>query len=324
DCTFCYAARSMFDAQEVPRTRINVPRMFEVVEDMVSHGLRSATLIGSGEPTLHPEIATIIRGLKERGLDVGMFTNGSCVTDATADAIAECMTFVRFSFTGASKKVHDLVHANSDFDRVVENIRKIAARRKGQLPTLGSQFVLASYSAEDVVAGAELAKDMGLDYYEIKPAYVAPDKPNQLENTLSISEANAFMEEARRLEDDNFKVYAKAQQLEGVFNGQDDRPYNNCPGHQTNAVLEADLNLYFCSNHKTPDFCIGSVDKESFEDVWNGPRRREIIQSLNVHSCEPHCRMDPLNKIVHSIRVGGREIPMNLPKPDEQLHVKFL
>lgn len=324
DCTFCYAARSMFNAQQIPRTRIDVPRLFEVVEQMIEKGLRSATLIGSGEPTLHPDIATIIRGLKERGLDLGMFTNGSCITDATADAIAECMTFVRFSFTGASREVHDLVHANGDFERVEANIRKIVERRSSGLPTLGSQFVLASYSAQDVVRGAALAKDMGLDYYEIKPAYVAPDKPDQLENTLSISEANALMEEARQFEDEGFSVYAKARQLEGVFAGADDRPYNDCPGHQTNAVLEADFNLYFCSNHKTEDFCIGSVAEESFEFVWNGARRREIIDSLNVHTCEPHCRMDPLNKIVQSIRVGGRDIPVNLPKPDEQLHVKFL
>ncbi len=36
------------------------------------------------------------------------------------------------------------------------------------------------------------------------------------------------------------------------------------------------------------------------------------------------CRQDPLNRIVHEIRIGERIIPLNLPKPDPQMHVTFL
>ena len=147
DCTFCFAARSMFDAQEVPRQRIDVERLMEVVEEMIPLGLRSATLVGSGEPTLHPRIDEIISGLGDLGVEVGLFTNGSCVTDKTASAIAKHCTFVRFSLTGATKEIHDLVHANGDFDRVIENMKKIVDTRTGQFPTLGSQFILASYRA---------------------------------------------------------------------------------------------------------------------------------------------------------------------------------
>lgn len=330
DCTFCYAARSMFDAQEIPRTRIDVERLMEIIDEMRELGLRSATLIGSGEPTLHPHVDEIITGLHDRGLDVGMFTNGSCLTDKTARAIVDHMTFVRFSMTGASRAVHDVVHANGDFERVVANIEKLVRLRVGAFPTLGSQFVLASYSAPDVVEGARLAKSLGLDYYEIKPCYVAPDKPNQLENTLAGDEARELMLEAKTFEDENFKVYAKVDQMQGVFAARDDRrrfhyrPYDDCPGHKTNAVLEADFNIYFCSNHKTDDFCLGNLRGQSFKEVWQGERRREIIRTLDVHQCEPHCRMDPVNKIVHEIRVGERLIPLNLPKPDPQTHPNFL
>ena len=88
DCTFCYAARSMFDAQNAPRTQIDVARMLEIVEEMVPLGLRAATLVGSGEPTLHPQIDEIISGLAQRNVEVGLFTTGSCVTDKIAGLIS--------------------------------------------------------------------------------------------------------------------------------------------------------------------------------------------------------------------------------------------
>ena len=324
DCTFCYAARTMFDAKNTVRTRIDVERLLRIVREMGELGLRSVTLVGAGEPTLHPRVDEIIEGIGRLGMDVGMFTNGSCVTDRTARAIADHCTFVRFSLTGATPAVHDLVHANGDFQRVVENIRRIVRARHRCLPTLGSQFVLASYSAPDVVAGARLAKSLGLDYYEIKPCYVAPDKPDQLENTLTLPECRDLMEEAKRLEDDVFKVYAKVDQAETVIVNRDDRAYDDCPGHMTTAVLEADFELYLCVNHKIPAFSFGNLREQSFRDVWHSRRRQEVLAGLNVHDCIPRCRQDPLNRIVHEIRIGERVIPLDLPPADEDMHVNFL
>jgi cyclic pyranopterin phosphate synthase len=324
DCTFCYAARTMFDAKNTVRRRMDVERLMEIIEEMHELGLRAATLVGAGEPTLHPRIADIIEGMGRRGVEVAMFTNGSCVTDRTARAIADRCTFIRFSMTGATPEIHHLVHANGDFERVIANIERIVAARKGKLPTLGSQFILASYSATDVVKGAKLAKSIGLDYFEIKPAYIAPDKPDQMENTLTMEEARDLMQEAKGFEDDAFKVYAKTEQVETVLANLDDRDYHDCPGHTSSATLEADFELYICVNQKIPEFSFGNLSDQSFQEVWQGRRRRQILEKLDVHKCIPRCRQDPLNRIVHEVRTGQRTVPPNLPEPDPQMHVSFL
>lgn len=324
NCTFCDAARSMFDAKAVPRTRINVERLMEIIEEMRELGLRAVTLTGSGEPTLHPDLDRIVRGIHERGIDVALFTNGSCMPEKTLDALLEHAAFVRFSLTGASSKIHDVVHESYDFERVITNIARIVEKRRGDRPTLGSQFVLASYSAEEAVAGARLAKSLGLDYYELKPAYASPDKADQMANTLSIAEASLIMEEAKTVESEDFQVYAKMEQMESVFGNMDDRDYDDCPGHKTTTILEADFSLYICTNQKVPEFCFGNLRSDSFGDVWSSPRRREILRNLNVHHCIPRCRMDPLNKIVHEIRIGTRMIPLDPPTLCEQVHPNFL
>ena len=324
DCTFCFAARTMFDAKGTERTRINVERLLEIVEEMHGLGLRAITMVGAGEPTLHPRITDVIEGLGKLGVGVGLYTNGSCITDECAAALARYATFIRFSMTGASPEVHSLVHGTQDFARVVENISKIVRLRQGRFPTLGSQFVLASYSAGDLIEGAKLAKSLGMDYFEVKPAYVTPDKPDQLANTLTVEEARALCAQLEQYADDNFAICNKWEQMEKVLANQDDREYDDCPGHMSSAVLEADLELYICVNQKIPEFSFGNLTHQSFKDVWHGLRRREILERLNVHECIPRCRQDPLNRIVHEIRMGERTIPVNLPEPDPDLHVDFV
>ena len=92
----------------------------------------------------------------------------------------------------------------------------------------------------------------------------------------------------------------------------------------TTAVLEADFELYLCVNHKIPAFSFGNLKERSFKEVWHGTRRKEVLEGLNVHQCIPRCRQDPLNKIVHEIRIGQRTISLDLPEPDDEMHVNFL
>ncbi len=153
---------------------------------------------------------------------------------------------------------------------------------------------------------------------------MAPGKPGQMVNTLSYEEACDLMAEAKTYEDENFQVYAKFDQVEEVFGNVDRREYDDCPGHKSTAVLEADLEVYICVNHKIPEYSFGNVSGQSFADVWHGSRRRKILKELNVHGCTPRCRQDPLNRIVHEIRVGRRVAPQNLPERAPGMHTNFL
>ena len=333
DCTFCYARRSMSEAKKIHKARMDRKRLDEVIKEMAGLGLKSVTLVGSGEPTIHPETAEIIRDIHSHGVDIALFTNGSGLRKSVNQAILDCCTFIRFSLTGASRKVHDLVHANNDYERIVENLRELSTMRgQKKFPTIGVQFVLASYSAEDVVKGAIQARDIGVDYYEIKPVYPSIDAADtegiefddvQLPNDLSIKEAHKLMDEAKKLETENFKVEAKYSQLTKVYKYVDDRNYHDCPGSLTTTTLEADFNLYICDNQKIPKFCFGNLTNNTFQEVWNSERRKEVLRELNVHECPPRCRMDPLNVIYQDVRDGAREVPEDVGDPDPEIHPNF-
>jgi hypothetical protein len=58
--------------------RIELPRIKDYVDKLVSRGLRAVIITGGGEPTLYPDINDLVNWLKlERGLSVAMITNGT-------------------------------------------------------------------------------------------------------------------------------------------------------------------------------------------------------------------------------------------------------
>ena len=52
----------------------------KIVDELADWGVRSVCYAGGGEPSLHPDFADIIRYSAEKGLQVGISTNGTKLT----------------------------------------------------------------------------------------------------------------------------------------------------------------------------------------------------------------------------------------------------
>ena len=324
NCTFCYASRSMFKRLGVPPTQIETKRLVEVIKEMAGNGLKSVTLAGSGEPTLHKDFNLMLHSIKEAGVEIGLFTNGSKLhQDDVLEAILSCCTFARFSFTGAAK-VHKIVHGVNTYREILSGIERCAAARSATLPTLGLQYVLADYSASELQEAARAAKEAGVDYFQVKPTFIADGKTDQLPNRLAWEEADSLVQKLMELEDDHFKIHYKPDQIKGAILNVDDRVYNCCDGCTTVTVLESDFEVYLCANQKVKEYSLGNVREKAFSDIWMGQKHLDILKSLNVHRCLPHCRNHPLNVLYHELRTGVRKIPETLPEPAAKDHINFL
>lgn len=323
NCTFCYASRSKFDAMGLSRSTIDMRRLETVLGEMYSLGLKAVTLVGSGEPTLHPKTVDIIHMIHSMGLDVGLFTNGSTMSDKLTAAFVECCTFVRFSLTGASPEVHSLVHGSHDYHKITENIQKLTtARTKKHQPTIGIQFVLADYSAKDVHQAAQNAKNWGVDYFSVKPCFPSPENSAQLPNTLTPSQAAEYVDGLEQLSDEHFTVHVKRDQIERVFSHSESRHYARCLGSSIATVMESDFNMYYCANMETAACMYGSVKEDSFSDIWLGEQRRKIAEHICLDHCPPGCRMSNINRLLSAVD------PHCLPQPAKaatpEMHINFL
>ena len=80
-CEHCYIDAGRKREHEMPTAR-----WLSLLDEMASMGVWAVAFTG-GEPTLHPDFATIVRHARARDLLVGIATHGMFLTEELLDAI---------------------------------------------------------------------------------------------------------------------------------------------------------------------------------------------------------------------------------------------
>ena len=161
----------------------------------------------------------------------------------------------------------------------------------------GKNFV--ETNATDIFKAAKLAKDIGCDYFEVKPSF----DPFHFLNDTSELMANIIKEELYKsapLEDENFKIispYTLNKTMEGEKKQIKD--YSRCLTAEMRTVLSPS-GAYVCPYHRgNTNLKIGDPNKESLKEIWYGKTRKEIMKTLDPRKhCEFHCIRHNTNKVL--------------------------
>lgn len=313
DCIWCSAGSSK-RKEGHPKVRINKNKLFSSLNEMHSLGLLSCTLVGSGEPTLHPDFTEIISTMKTIGIEIGLFTNGSRINEEMASAIVNNLTFVRISLNGATKDMHNKIHKTRDFDKIINNVKALVKMKKGELfPTIGIQMGVHHINYEQIPDMADLGNSLNVDYLEFKPVYYIRNKADQIVNFLEFENVEQMLDDAEKQSDKNFNIYTKKDQFRDVLGKNITRNYNECFGSFFSTSMDQDGNLFMCDNQLNSDFLLGNVFEQGFKNVWHSQRRKDIYNKINLNQCPSRCRMHPLNEILGDIK-----------HPDKTMHPNFL
>ena len=196
---------------------------------MAERGLRSAILIGGGEPTLYPKFAAFVAFLKELDLQVAIVSNGSR-GEALADA-AEHMSegdWIRLSLDSGSNdlfaKMHLPTSPKCDLDSICAHIPAIKARNPAV--RLGFSYIVVWGGAardgeqiyeniHEIVMATERAKNAGFDYIAFKPVLERQTDgaevmdPSSAEKELAsvVARIRSEVDRAKQLADDGFDVF---------------------------------------------------------------------------------------------------------------------
>ncbi|MFQ5811392.1 MAG: SPASM domain-containing protein, partial [Armatimonadota bacterium] len=137
--------------------------------------------------------------------------------------------------------------------------------------------------------------ELGADYLQIRPVFMlglqlSPAMQERMERGIA---------EAQRLQSEGFDVHVLAHRFEQVASGQ--KPFSLCLGHNLIGVVGADATAYLCCQWRgDPRYAVGHLERHSFRDMWEGPRRRDVAASVNVDACPP-CRYSTYNRVLESL-----------------------
>lgn len=297
-CPGCISA----DIMETKNSFSN-QRLIELGEELCEIGVKAVILIGGGEPLAHPKIGEFITYLGEHDINIGITTNGSFI-GKHLDVIAKYSFWTRVSVDAATNetflKLRPTKGGTSKFDKIIQNMRDLAEVKKGKL---GFSFLIRTEAdgfgiesnIHEIYNAAVLAKDIGCDYFEVKPSYNfvgGVDHSLVKHDPKRMEEAREQIERLDELATDNFKIM-RAITLEDSLNGverEQTKDYHYCPMTELRTLI-CPSGVFVCPYWRGKErFRIGDVNNTSMKDMWLGKRRKQVMAYLDpVKHCRFHC-----------------------------------
>ena len=148
------------------------PLLERLFDDLKSGGTRGVVIEGGGEPTLHPDFSAVVEAAAQRGLALGLITNGFLAPHLP---LIDRFEWIRVSLDAASRDQYRRLKGAAGFDRVLGNLMAAAAARKET--AVGVGYILTN--ANDDLALLEqlvlFLRQSGVSYIQFRPVVDHPE-----------------------------------------------------------------------------------------------------------------------------------------------------
>lgn len=278
-------------------------RLMRLSEEFYEMGVKAVILIGGGEPLIHPAVGKLMNYLGEHDIHIGITTNGSLI-GRYLDVIAQYASWTRVSVDSATEETFFKLRPGkggvSKFDKIINNMRSLAGIKKGKL---GYSFLIRTEAdgfgiesnIDEIYDAAVLAKDIGCDYFEIKPSYVydgGVDHALVVHDPIRMKEAKYQIDRLAELETDTFKII-KAINLCDSLNGamnQQVKKYKRCPVAELRTLI-CPSGVFVCPYWRGKErFRVGDLTHTTLKEMWFGKRRKQVMSYLDAGKhCHFHC-----------------------------------
>ena len=306
-CTFCAVDYIGYKAR-----MLDPEILAQRLSEMGKLGVKSIMYAGEGEPLLHKKINQIVKATKDAGIDVAFTTNATVVNEAFINESLARTSWMKVSMNAGTKETYAKVHQTkeADFPKVVGNLKRAVEfkRAHGLKCTIGAQSLLLPENAHEMETLAALCRDeIGLDYLVIKPySQHKFSETHQYEN-IDYSAYISMADALAKYNTDSFQVVFRENTMRKHMASEEAR-YTKCNATPFFwAYVMADGAVYGCSAYLLDSrFDYGNLNDLSFEQIWEGEKRRAnfefVRKELNIHECRKNCRMDEVNRYLFDIR----------------------
>ena len=289
-CTFCSV-----DAIGYPAILFDKDVLKDRMAEAKALGIKSVMFAGTGEPLVHKHIDEINQSAVGNGLDTAFTTNGVLLD--RLESIGRC-TWVKISLNAGTPETYSAVHKTKvmDWNKVWINIA-LAVKNKGNC-TLGVQCVVLPENVYEMRGLATLCANAGVDYLVLKPYSQGTFSITHQYEGVDYKAMRSYLEGVREFSTDKFKVIYRA---DSMAQESEKHKYDKCRATPYFWVYAmADGRVFTCSAHLMDDrFCIGNLNENTFQEIWEGERRREnweLMKSFDIKRCRLNCRMDKPNR----------------------------
>ena len=316
-CYFCN--------QQDLRTKesIPLPKLTDLIDELVEGGLKSVRLSGGGDPLFHRDVLNVMDHLASRNVVIdNLTTNGLALTNEVATRLVNGKAReVIFSLNAvdAADYARMMKVKPALFDKILDNIRNlVAVRGESIYPSIVVQFLIDTANASRMVEMYELGRALAPDRVAINAVLDIPFERIDEAQRLSPEDrfaAEPLVEEILRRDKDvgMLQVDFAIAEWNGMLNAVRGRV--NTPAHNAYPTAasfkEANGGCFFAwytaaitGNGDIRPCCLllnptvkplGNIhDGQKFADHWNGPNftkmrdeMREVLLMKNKAAYKP-------------------------------------
>jgi MoaA/NifB/PqqE/SkfB family radical SAM enzyme len=253
-CGYC-------DIPDLETKELTTSQVFDIIDELYAMGTKVIFFTG-GEPLLRKDIERVIDYCKNKGLYVGISSNGDLVRKKIDDI--RKVDMLQLSFDGP-KEIHDRQRGKGSYDSVIEAIR-IAKKNKIESVVLNSTITRYNYKFIDYIL--QIAKK-----YDVKVSFEPVDYMPLGKKNVGIF----LLRQENRKKVFNYLIKKKKEgsAIENTVAGLEyfrDYPTKekiDCGAFRISCVITPDGNLFPCSfleNKIKPYNCIEFGFKEAFTE----------------------------------------------------------
>jgi len=206
-CPFCVDSRLINAGETLPLKDVK-----KLIDTLYVHGLLSVILIGGGEPTLHPDFEAVVEAIKDKGIQIGIVTNGSRLEkiEAIADRLGE-KDWVRISIDAAGEGTFKELHhprTKLTLHQILAKAKKI--KEKNPVVSLGYSYVIVwdgvdiggkrlKPNIQEMPRAVELARKFSFDYVSFKPCLIRIEESQRetLLQNVGLSQESEIVEKIK-------------------------------------------------------------------------------------------------------------------------------
>ncbi len=286
--------------------------LLENIKSMAEHGLKSVVCAGEGEPLLNKEMPQIANEIKAMGVDVAMSTNGVLFTPEKIEQCLDSFTWVRFSVATMHQETYQAIHKGQacDLELVKKHIAYAAQYKKqNELhTTLGVQCILIPQSVPYVLEMAKELRELGVDYFTVKPYSQHLHSDNHFE--VDYEDLLKLEQKLKSYETEQYKIYFRADAMRRVHK---QKCYDRCWGLPFMTHIDAHGNVWPCVAHiGCEEYKYGNIYEQTFDEIWNGEQRRKVMEGLAASDinkvCREACRLDVMNQYLQELKYPGEHV----------------
>lgn len=263
---------------------MDVFRSFEPIMDYVEE----VTLMGWGEPTIHPHFKEMLDIIHKHGTRAYFCTNGMSLAKIKDSLFDNEVEVFGVSLDGASQETNSRIRRGSDLESIASNLKEIVEEKKRRglkYPWINFVFCAMQSNIEELPDLVRLAAEIGIE--EVKVVYLTVFDDNLLHETLWGAEdkVRGVFEEAERLGEE-LGIILKLPHLVGE-DVAEDKAHKDCFVVWRDFFLGSDGYVRPCMSTPTKFFKY-DINKP-FMDMWNAPEYQEYRKNVNTSNMDDPC-----------------------------------